>query len=336
MVRHATSIVRPVAELDKGEGHSWCSADRPLHFTVPFRSGRPYYWVSCYAYPMREDTGDPMSFSAYLSPLLGACLLSASLLAVVLYTGEAGEIHVGGGLEKPIGPPAAPSQAGLYQVPYNGVFTFTRIRYGAVGSSRGGGFGAFGGSSAWNHDYPAADRNLQSLLAEFTYMRANTEGSNVLDLEDPRIFQHPILYMSEPGFWTATDEGARNLRAFLLKGGFLIFDDFEQEQWNNMAYQVRRALPEYDWFEIDGSHPLFRTFFGILDVYVPHPLVEVRPNYQVIFEDNDPAKRVMVLANHNSDLGEYWEWSARGQFGMAPTNDAYRLGVNYILYAVVH
>ena len=43
----------------------------------------------------------------------------------------------------------------LYQIPYNGKFTFTRIRYG------GPGFRGFGRSS-WSHDYPDADRNIQS------------------------------------------------------------------------------------------------------------------------------------------------------------------------------
>ncbi len=142
--------------------------------------------------------------------------------------------------------------------------------------------------------------------------------------------------MSEPGYWSATDQGIATLRAFLLKGGFLIFDDFELNQWDNMAYQMAHALPEHEWFEIDGSHPIFRSFYLFADIYVPHPLVSVRPNYQAIFEDNDPSKRIMVLANHNSDLAEYWEWSARGVFGMAPTNDAYRLGVNYIIYAATH
>ncbi|MQA92925.1 MAG: DUF4159 domain-containing protein, partial [Gemmatimonas sp.] len=111
---------------------------------------------------------------------------------------------------------------------------------------------------------------------------------------------------------------------------------FELGQWNNMAAQVQRALPEYEWFEIDDTHPIFRSFFLVRDIYIPHPLVAVTPVYQAIFEDNDPSKRIMVLANHNSDLAEYWEWSGDGVFGMNPTNDAYRLGVNYIIYAMMH
>ena len=232
----------------------------------------------------------------------------------------------------PLGPSPLDAQSGaqsLYQVPYNGYFTFTRVRYGG-----GGGFRGFGGSSAWNHDYPYADRNLQFIVDEFTHLRTNTEGTNVLDLEDPRIFQYPILYMSEPGYWSVSDEGALNLREFLLKGGFLIFDDFELQQWDNMAAQMRRAVPEYVWFELDPSHPIFRSYWVVEDIYVPHPLVRVIPNYQAMYEDNDPTKRMMVLANHNSDLAEYWEFP-EGRFGLDPTNAAYQLGVNYLIYAMM-
>ena len=264
-----------------------------------------------------------MSFLPHPLWILASGVTLASLLVDVALRGETSFV------------PAASPQQDLYQVPYNGRFTFTRIRYGSGGSGIGRG-SRWGWSSAWNHDYPQADRNMQFILSEFTGTRTNTEGSNVLDLEDPRIFQHPILYMSEPGFWTVTEEGARNLRSFLLKGGFLIFDDFELEQWNNMAAQVQRALPEYRWIDIDAAHPIFQSFFRVEDIYVPHPLVRVTPNYRVIFEENDVTKRIMVLANHNSDLAEYWEWSANGFFPVDPTNDAFQLGVNYIVYAMMH
>ncbi len=217
----------------------------------------------------------------------------------------------------------------LYQVPYNGDFTFTRIRYS------GPGFRGYGGPS-WSHDYPEADRNMQMILDEFTGMSPNTSGTNVVLLEDPRMFKHPFIYISEPGYWRITQEGALNLRNYLLKGGFLIFDDFEADQWYNMDAQLSRALPEREWVELHDTHPIFGAFFYVEDIYVPHPSVDVEPRYMAIFEDNDPKKRVMVLANHNSDLAEYWEWSTSGLFAVDPTNDAYRLGVNYIMYALTH
>jgi hypothetical protein len=221
-------------------------------------------------------------------------------------------------------------------VPYNAKFTFTRIRYGSPYASRRGGFRGYFGGSAWNHDYPMADLNMQIMLNEFTAVSANTEGSNVFELEDRGIFEHPILYISEPGTWGLTDEGAVNLREHLLKGGFLIFDDFEEDQWYNMAEQLAKALPEGQWVEIGPEHPIFDTFFYAENIYVPHPLVRVTPSYRAIFEDNDPAKRIVVLANHNSDLAEYWEYAAQGYFPVDPTNDAFRLGINYIVYGLTH
>ena len=93
---------------------------------------------------------------------------------------------------------AARPPAQLANVPYDSDFTFTRIRY----SGRGW------GGRAWAHDWPAADRNMQLMLDEFTAMRTNTSGSNVFELEDPEIFRNPILYVSEPSFWRITDRGA--------------------------------------------------------------------------------------------------------------------------------
>jgi hypothetical protein len=218
-------------------------------------------------------------------------------------------------------------------IPYNGRFTFTRIRYNSRG---GGGFGRRGWSNAWNHDWPNADLNMQVMLSEFTAMHPNLGDSNVLDLEDPEIFRYPILYMSEPGFWSITEEGAANLRQHLLRGGLIIFDDFEADQWYNFAAQLKRALPEYDFIEIDGTHPVFQSFFAIDDIYVPHPLVSVTPKYFGMFENNDPSQRMLALVNYNSDLAEYWEWSGQGFFPVDPTTEAYKLGVNYIIYALTH
>jgi hypothetical protein len=220
-------------------------------------------------------------------------------------------------------------------VPYNGKFTFTRVRFDAPSGSRRGGFRR-SGRAAWDQHYPEADLNMQAMLAEFTGVSANTEGSNVFELEDRSIFEHPILFIAEPGSWGLTDEGAANLREHLLKGGFLFFDDFEEDHWYNMAEQVAKALPEAQWVEIGPEHPIFDTFFYIENIYQPHPAYRMTPNYRAIFEDNDPAKRIMVLANHNSDLAEYWEYAGLGYFAVDPTNDAFRLGINYIVYGLTH
>jgi hypothetical protein len=215
---------------------------------------------------------------------------------------------------------------------YNARFTFTRIRYS-------GSFGGFGrGNDAWRHDWPRADLNLPTVLSEISKVRPTLGTSNVLDLEDPAIFRHPVIYLSEPGFWSITEAGARNLRTYLLKGGFIIFDDFEDlgGQWPNFVAQFQRALPEYQFIELDVTHPIFHTFFDLQKLDTPHPLVRVTPIYYGVFEDNDPRKRMMAMINLNADLAEYWEWSGQGFFAIDPTNDAYKMGINYIIYGLTH
>jgi Domain of unknown function (DUF4159) len=206
---------------------------------------------------------------------------------------------------------------------YDDRWAFTRLRYHP--------------SSSWNHDYPRADRHLAYIIADVSTARVHTEGSNVLDLDDPEIFRHPLAYMSEPGFWDMTDAEAQNLRHYLLKGGLILFDDFETTQWNNMAAQMRRVLPENYWIEIDVEHPIFHSFFDLKKIDYHHPMFPgMVPIYKALFEENNPKGRMIALANHNNDLAEYWEWSGTGLFGIDPTNEAYRIGVNYVIYSLTH
>jgi hypothetical protein len=162
-----------------------------------------------------------------------------------------------------------------------------------------------GRSSAWNHDFPRAEQNLTTLLRELTLIDADATGSLTLALDDPQLFRYPIAYMWEPGFWSMTDLQALRFREYLQKGGFAIFDDFEFEQWNNF-------------------------------IDFPHPMYGISPTYVGIHEDNDPRKRLMVIANHNNDVAEYWEWSGSGVLPVDASNEAYKLGINYMLYGLTH
>ena len=204
---------------------------------------------------------------------------------------------------------------------YDGRYTFTRIQFSA-------------GSNAWNHDYPQADRHLPLILNEVTALRPRMDATNILMLEDPKIFENPILYIWEPGFWRISAEGGKNLRDYMLKGGFVIFDDFEADQWINFEAQFRVAMPEAVFYPLDLSHPIYHTFFDMNTITLPHPSVNVVPGYYAVHQDNDRTKRIMALINHNADVAEYWEWSDRGRFAIDMTNDAYKLGVNYIIYGM--
>ena len=96
-------------------------------------------------------------------------------------------------------------------------------------------------SRGWAHDYPRADWHFQRILEELTFTRTYRDESNILTLDDPDLSLYPIAYMSEPGFWTLTEAEADGLRAYLQKGGFIIFDDFrEARDWTTSRTQMRR------------------------------------------------------------------------------------------------
>lgn len=214
---------------------------------------------------------------------------------------------------------------------YDGRFTFVRLRWDAGVA----GYGRRGMSSAWNHDYPRAEENLGKILAELTLINVNPQH-RILGLDDPELFQYPIAYMWEPGFWALTDAQAQRFREYLLKGGFAIFDDFEYQQWNNLEAQMRRVLPDGRWVKLDASHVIFDAFFRMKTIDFPHPMYGISPTYYGIFEDNDPSKRLVVIANHNHDVAEYWEFSGTGLLPIDLSNEAYKLGVNYMIYGLTH
>ena len=210
------------------------------------------------------------------------------------------------------------------KTPYDGLFTFARLRHGLE----------VGREPPWAHDYPTAERNLMQILKEITLITPNLDKSNVLTQDDPDLFASPILYVSEPGYWTMTDEELANMGEYVRKGGFLIFDDFRGEHYFNFEEQVRRLIPNARLVQIDPEHQVFHSFF---DIDITQTRGYYGPaSFQGVFEDNDPAKRLLLVANYNHDLGEMWEFSATGLNPVDLTNDAYKYGVNYVVYAMTH
>jgi hypothetical protein len=241
----------------------------------------------------------------------------------------------GGGRRFQEGPPIE------YQgnTPYDGRFVFIRLRYstGFGGRSRGG--------PPWSHDYPRGEVHFTKILKEITYVQPRLDGSNILALDDPELFNYPVAYMAEPGFWTMTDKETESFRSYLKKGGFVIFDDFRSAEghWDNLQEQMRRVLPEARWIEIDdGSHPVWHSFFEIKDpkALAVHPTYAgygpMVLTYWGIFEDNDPTKRLIAIANVNGDISEYWEFSDTGFAPVALNNEAYKYGINYVIYGLTH
>jgi hypothetical protein len=212
---------------------------------------------------------------------------------------------------------------------YNGRFTFVRLRYGDDVRFA---------TLPWSHDYPVGERNFLRILDELSILKPRVLETSVLGLDDPELFRFPIAYMAEPGFWMPTETEAAHFRSYLLKGGFVIFDDFSAARggWNAFEQAFRRAMPDVRFFDLDASHPIFHSFFEIdsLDI-LPNDYDYGDPVLRAVFEDNDPTKRMLAMINFNTDISEYWEAPA----GFAPvdeTNQAYKLGINYVMYGLTH
>ena len=228
-------------------------------------------------------------------------------------------------------------------VRYDGRFTFVRLKY----TTAPGGYW-YGGWPAWGHGHPLSEQNLMWIMNEVSYLNPHTDDVNTLALDDPELFKYPIAYIIEPDWWQMTDREAAALRAYLQKGGFVIVDDFKPQRfrgseggygtgWNEFASAMKRVNPEIRFFEMNASHPIFHSFFEVdrLDI-IPQAYIGGDPIFRGVYEDNDPRKRLEIIINYNTDVSQFWEWSGRGLRPVDDTNEAYKLGVNYIIYGLTH
>lgn len=208
-------------------------------------------------------------------------------------------------------------------LPYDGRFTFARIRYSVYRRS------------GWEFDYPTMERHLMTMIREVTSLDPHVGGSNIFRFDDPELLKYPVAYLSEPGYWVPSDSEAAGLRTYLAKGGFLIVDDFMRQEWHNFETQLRRALPGVRIERLEISHPIFDSFFRIktLEMSYPHDPY-LKAEFFGVYQDNDPTKRLVAVINYNNDIGDYMEWSGAGWWPVNITNEAYKFAINYIVYGL--
>jgi hypothetical protein len=181
------------------------------------------------------------------------------------------------------------------------------------------------------------ERNFMKITHELTTLRPHVEGSNIHTFDDPELMKYPVAYLSEPGGWIPSDKEVEGLRAYLAKGGFLWVDDFMRDEWVNFEREMRRVLPDARFERLDTRHPIFDTFFRIDSLTLTHPQdTRLKGEFLAIHEDNDPKKRIMVVIDYNTDVGDFMEWSGQGWFPVDVSNDAYKIAIDYIIYGMTH
>jgi hypothetical protein len=257
-----------------------------------------------------------------------------------------GATLAGGGvwaaLEQPWGAPEPP-QVEYPTWDYDGRFTFARIKFRPLVWGMSNAY-AWSLDLKWNHDYPAAEVHFAKIIEEITGVVPRLEGGNILEITDPRLFEHPWAYLCEPGFWNPTDEEARLLREYMLKGGFVVIDDFfdpigwPKDQWNNFERVIQKVLPGVILYPLAAEDSVFHSFFDVEDLDFDDPdMMRFQPTIYGIFENNDPKERLMAVVNYNLDIGDYWEWSNDAFiYPKHLTEKGFKLGINYLMYSILH
>ena len=220
-------------------------------------------------------------------------------------------------------------------------WVFGRLMYPEVGW---GNQWQYGGTS-WTIDYPRGDRHIAELVRRLSIIDARSVEQPV-NLEDgDDVFNWPWLYAVEVGRWDLTDAQASQLREYLLRGGFLMVDDFHgTAQWARFVDGMRLVFPDRPIVDLADDDPIFHTFWDLEDR-------EQIPGYQFVFTGQraeyggfeahwrgiyDDEGRVMVAICHNMDLGDAVEHSDTPQYPEEYSAVAMRTFLNYIIYAMTH
>lgn len=191
----------------------------------------------------------------------------------------------------------------------------------------------------WHHDYPYAEDLYLNMLQELTSVHTSDESYQIVQLDSRDLFKYPFLYVSEPGFMDLTERELVNLREYFNRGGFMMCDDFRGHDLENLKYQMKRVFPDRDMFRLDITHPIFKNFYEIESLQMDPPYMDRRfgPDpFPQFWGMKDSKGRLQLIANHNNDLGEFWEWVDRGEMPFKPAAMSVRFGVNYLIYAMTH
>jgi hypothetical protein len=174
-------------------------------------------------------------------------------------------------------------------------------------------------------------------------------------LTDERLFDHPFIYMIEPGALYFSEEEVLALRRYLLNGGFLMVDDFWGDyQWENFHQQIRRVFPDREPTELPLDHEIFRCVYRLKEKpQIPsinaawsgrdqgitwemgHGGNTQTVHYKALFDDKG---RMMSIICHNTDLGDGWEREGEDPwyFHEFSEKKAYPMGINIVTYAMTH
>ena len=230
-----------------------------------------------------------------------------------------------------------------------GEFVFARLMY-PNGGPMDGYYPRYQGDwhqglSLWTQDYPRADRHFLEAVRRLTRLQTRSVEQPV-DLDEDEEFDLPFLYAVQVGEWALNEKQGREMREYLLRGGFFFADDFHgYAEYAEFVKRIRYVFPDRPIVEIPDDDPIVRTVYDLHDrVQIPgeaHLGLGCKncgdggrgSHWQAIYDDKG---RVMIAIYYNDDIGDAWEWSDAAHYPENVASVAMRIGVNDIIYAMTH
>jgi hypothetical protein len=238
-------------------------------------------------------------------------------------------------------------------------WVFARLMYPEHPDALFGGFGHWGrlynrdwreGGTSWTQDYPRADRHFAQALRRLTRIsvRSVEQPVDPDDLED--FYNWPWMNAGEMGDWKLTKAEAQTVREYLLRGGFLMLDDFwGAEEYARFNESMKLIFPDRPVVDMPSEDAIFHTVYDLDDRYqVPgqwglngyyagsmfrRRAMGTVAHWMGVYDEKG---RVMVAISFNSDLGDSWEWADDPRYPEKYSALGIRIGVDYVVYAMTH
>jgi len=198
------------------------------------------------------------------------------------------------------------------------------------------------GLSLWTQDFPRADRHFSLAVRRLTRLHVRSV-EQIVNLDEGDAYDWPWLYAVQVGEWGLTTEQSKELREYLLRGGFFMADDFHgTAEWGEFEKRIKAAFPDRPIVEIPNEDAIFHTVYDLKDRFqVPgqehlklgYKNDGIGAHWRAIYDDKN---RIVVAISFNSDLGDAWEWADDPRYPEKFSDLAIRVGVNYIIYAMTH
>jgi len=201
------------------------------------------------------------------------------------------------------------------------------------------------GMSLWTQDYPRADRHFSQAVRRLTRIHIRSTEQPI-NLDEDEEFDFPWLYAVQVGEWGLTPKQGKEMREYLLRGGFFLADDYH----GNVERQVfedamKLVFPDRPIEDIPDDDQIFHSVYDLADRFQVVGRDHLRDgckncddggrgaHWRGIYDDQ---RRVMIAAAYNSDLGDAWEYADDPRYPEKGSSLAMRIGINYIVYAMTH